>query len=239
MVDRGKFIVIEGPDAVGKSEVMRRLWSRFTARNGPGCRFTREPTDGPIGKLIRQALRHEVTLAPGAMGPLYAADRADHAATVLEPALARGEIVVCDRYLLSNLVYRGAEHPSMRCTEWHCDWEGDDTGRCHRCNSVWIAAHRRRQDAIDWARTLSRGAPRPDVTIVLTAPLEVCAARRRARGGAAELYDDAILQARVHALYADAARLLPGERVAMVDANGSAEEVEQRVWAAAAEVLHG
>lgn len=212
MADRGKLVVIEGPDAVGKSETVRRLWSRFTSRIGHGCRFTREPTDGPIGKLIRQALRHEVTLAPGAMGPLYAADRADHAATVLEPALARGEIVVCSL-------------------------EGDYTGRCHRCNSVWTTTHHRRFAAIEWARTLSRGAPRPDFTIVLTAPLEVCAARRRARGGAAELYDDATFQARVHALYADAARLLHGERVAMVDASGSAEAVEEAAWAAAAEVL--
>lgn len=240
MADRGKLIVIEGPDGSGKSTIAHLLHARRLAGRRPSI-LTREPTDGPVGKLIRRALRAEVTLAPAAMGPLYAADRANHAATLLQPALARGEVVVCDRYLLSNLVYRGAEQPVQRC--WRCSWESWEnhpvSGATHCLSCGVLGPTWPREESIIWARTLSRGAPRPDLTIVLTAPLELCAARRRARGGAAELYDDTAMQARVHALYADAQRLLPSERVAMVDASGSAEEVEAAVWQAAKEVLGG
>jgi dTMP kinase len=241
MPDRGKFIVLEGPDGAGKSTIARQLRSRFVDCS-PGCILTSEPTDGPLGTLIRQALRHEVTLAPAAMAPLYASDRLHHVATVIEPALARGEVVICDRYELSNLVYRAAEQPVWRCAI--CVWEGWDENeharpirRCPGCDSWRLGSPRR--DALTYARALSRCIARPDLTIVLTAPLDVCAARRRARGGKVELFDGDSLQARVHALYADAQRLLPGERVAMVDASGSAEEVEELTWKAATEVIDG
>lgn len=245
MSDRGKFIVIEGADGSGKSTIAHMLYARRFAGRRPSI-LTREPTDGPIGALIRQALRHEVALASVAMAPLYAADRLHHVATVIEPALARGEVVACDRYELSNLVYRAAEVPMRRCRE--CGWENWETWghgaitRCPKCSDgdPWpLAPDYPRADALAYARALSRGITRPDLTIVLTAPLDVCASRRRARGGNAELFDGDTLQQRVHALYAEAERLLPGERVAMVDASGSADDVEEQVWREVEEVLGG
>lgn len=237
MPDRGKFIVIEGGDGSGKSTIAHLLHARRFAGRRPSI-LTREPTDGPIGTLIRQALRHEVTLASAAMAPLYAADRLHHVATIIEPALAHGEVVICDRYELSNLVYRAAEVPAIRCLR--CGWGAEAPEWNDRCPECWTAQYEHpREAAIDYARALSRGITRPDITVVLTAPLDVCAARRRARGGKAELFDGDSLQARVHALYADAQRLLPGERVAMVDASGSAEDVEERVWRVVEEVIGG
>jgi dTMP kinase len=238
MADRGKLVIIEGPDGSGKGEQARRLQARLVGRVPHGSTLTTEPTDGPIGRLIRQALRHDVTLAPRAMGALYAADRLDHVATCIEPALARGAVVVCDRFELSNRVYRAAEQPVRRCKR--CSWETwteEFIVFCQACGCGLLSWPR--ADALNYARALSRGIMRPDVTIVLMAPLAVCAARRRARGGVDELYDGGELQARVHALYARAAELLPGERVAMVDADAEPEVVEARVWSVVEEVVGG
>ena len=76
---------------------------------------TREPSDGPVGTMIRQALTGRLGL-PGGAGPLapetlallFAADRTDHLAAQVLPALAAGKVVLCDRYVLSSLAYQGA-----------------------------------------------------------------------------------------------------------------------------------
>jgi dTMP kinase len=80
-------------------------------RRGPVFFPTCEPTGGPVGKLIRSALRKEIALLPETLARLFAADRAEHLYTaggVLDRA-RRGELVVCDRYILSSLVYQGLE----------------------------------------------------------------------------------------------------------------------------------
>ncbi|TVQ93358.1 MAG: dTMP kinase [Deltaproteobacteria bacterium] len=103
------FIVLEGLDGAGTTTQMHRLGDRLTQA---GHRVVRshEPTDGPIGRLIRQTLRME----PGAIPPsclpwLFAADRADHLARKVEPALASGAVVITDRYLHSSLAYQSLE----------------------------------------------------------------------------------------------------------------------------------
>jgi dTMP kinase len=70
-----------------------------------------EPTDGPVGRLIRSALKKEIHLMPETLARLFAADRAEHlygVDGVIERCL-RGELVVSDRYALSSLVYQGIE----------------------------------------------------------------------------------------------------------------------------------
>ena len=101
------FIVLEGLDGVGTTTVAERLSRALQARD-LRVRLTAEPTDGPFGCLLRQHIQHEITLDPPAAGLVFTADRADHLATVIRPALARGRWVVCDRYLLSTLAYQGA-----------------------------------------------------------------------------------------------------------------------------------
>ena len=73
---------------------------------------TREPSEGPIGLVLRQALtRRLVGLSDRVLALLFAADRLDHLASVVEPALAEGKVVVSDRYVLSSLAYQGMRLP--------------------------------------------------------------------------------------------------------------------------------
>lgn len=243
------FIAIEGQDGAGKGAVRDAVVAALAAR-GHRVVATAEPwADGPLCATLRGAMRGDVRLAPEAMGLLFAADRADHVAQVIRPALAAGDVVVCDRYELSNVVYRAAEamSPLFHCTT--CPWTGDDEPTdladdslrwgvwvCPRCDigAVWM--HTDVIARIQWSRSICMPpVPVPTVTVVLTVPREVAAARRKARGGAAESYEAAPVQARVATLYKLAPRLLRGQRVAMVDASGTREEVAAAVFDA---VIH-
>lgn len=84
-------------------------------------------------------------------------------------------------------------------------------------------------ESLDWTKSLDRGIVIPDLTIVLQAPLDVCLARIAARGRA-DIYETAEMQEKVHAAYAMAHSLL-GRPVSYVDANGTPDEVAERVWA--------
>jgi len=100
--------VLEGIDGAGKSSQVEPLvgWLR-----GQGCTVTtcRDPGSTATGDAIRAILldRHDLQLAPPAEMLLYMAARAQLVAEVIRPALARGEWVVSDRYLLANVVYQG------------------------------------------------------------------------------------------------------------------------------------
>ncbi|MDR0785638.1 MAG: dTMP kinase [Treponema sp.] len=98
-----RFIVFEGVDGSGTSTQLELL-------NGePGVWTTCEPTDGPIGRLIRSALRGKTTLRPETLALLFAADRTEHlfAKDGVIERCSRGETVVSDRYTLSSMVYQG------------------------------------------------------------------------------------------------------------------------------------
>ena len=104
----GLFITLEGGDGVGKSTQAAHLEEWLTARGRTVLR-TREPGGTDAGVEIREiVLHHRGDIAPRAEALLYAADRAHHIATVVRPALARGEVVVQDRYIDSSVAYQGA-----------------------------------------------------------------------------------------------------------------------------------
>lgn len=104
---RGWFITLEGPDGAGKSSQADRLASWLRAR-GMTVALTREPGGTPLGEGIRDLLLHSrAERGPRSDALLFAAARAQHVATVIEPALERGELVVCDRYGDSTLAYQG------------------------------------------------------------------------------------------------------------------------------------
>lgn len=106
---RGTFVVFEGGDSVGKSTQVAHL-VRWLSEAGYAYVETKQPGGTPLGSHIRGLVLDPVhgDVAPWAEALLYAADKAQHIYEVVEPALARGEIVVCDRYVDSTLAYQGA-----------------------------------------------------------------------------------------------------------------------------------
>jgi len=105
---RGFFLTLEGPEGSGKSTQARRLADRLTAL-GYDCMVTREPGGTALGEAVRQILLRspELSPVPAADALLFNAARAQLAAEVIEPALARGDIVICDRFGDSTLAYQG------------------------------------------------------------------------------------------------------------------------------------
>ena len=108
MTAAGRFLVLDGIDGAGKSSQIQPLvqWLEAAGRTVTTCR---DPGSTPAGDAIRAILldRHEIHLAPTSEMLLYMAARAQLVAEVIRPALARGEWVVSDRYLLANIVYQG------------------------------------------------------------------------------------------------------------------------------------
>ncbi len=107
----GRLVVLEGIDGSGTTTQAARLAASLREA-GHAVVSTREPSDGPIGMVLRQALtRRLVGLSDRMLALLFAADRLDHLASVVEPALAEGKVVVSDRYVLSSLAYQGMRLP--------------------------------------------------------------------------------------------------------------------------------
>lgn len=108
MAAGGLWITLEGGDGAGKT-TQASLLERWLCDEGRTVVRTREPGGTEVGVLIRDiVLHHRGDVAPRAEALLYAADRAHHVATLVRPALARGEIVIQDRYLDSSVAYQGA-----------------------------------------------------------------------------------------------------------------------------------
>ena len=146
---RGKFIAFEGLDGTGKTTQVRQLRAYLQAHNQPTFQ-TREPSEGPIGAMIRQILWRRITipdpedstsceeLDKKILALLFAADRLDHIQWEIEGKLQKGVHVISDRYVLSSLAYQ-----SVDCSP-------------------------------DWIEQLNRYALPPDLTIFIDTPPEVC-----------------------------------------------------------------
>ncbi|HEX5860134.1 MAG TPA: dTMP kinase, partial [Microbacterium sp.] len=105
---RGVWVTIEGGDGAGKT-TQAALLEEWLASGGRTVVRTREPGGTEVGVLVRDiVLHHRGEIAPRAEALLYAADRAHHIATLVRPALERGDMVIQDRYLDSSVAYQGA-----------------------------------------------------------------------------------------------------------------------------------
>ena len=108
-MERGVFIVFEGGEGAGKS-TQSRLLAEWVQSQGRVVTRTREPGGTPAAEAIREVLLDVANtgLDDRAEALLFAAARGDHAMRVIRPALERGEVVVCDRFLDSSVAYQGA-----------------------------------------------------------------------------------------------------------------------------------
>lgn len=108
MAKRGVLLALEGVDGCGKSTQAELLASALRER-GLEVVLTREPTDSLLGRQIREYFQgSERYLSPKEELNLFMADRREHVAEVIDPALAEGKIVISDRYYYSSVAYQGA-----------------------------------------------------------------------------------------------------------------------------------
>lgn len=105
-MSQGLFIVIEGIDGTGKSTQAKRLAEWFRAR-GREVVLSREPTDGPWGKKLRESATTG-RLSPEDELECFLNDRREHVEMTIKPALADGKVVILDRYYFSTMAYQGA-----------------------------------------------------------------------------------------------------------------------------------
>ncbi len=109
MDDRsGAFLVFEGGDSVGKSTQVRML-AEALRKQGRSVLVTHEPGASELGKQVRHITLHSqgYSVSPRAEALLMAADKAQHVHEVILPALTKGQVVICDRYVDSMLAYQG------------------------------------------------------------------------------------------------------------------------------------
>ena len=105
-MSQGLFIVIEGIDGTGKSTQTRRLAEWITSQ-GHEVVLSREPTDGPWGKKLRESASTG-RLSPEDELQYFLNDRRQHVDELITPALAAGKVVILDRYYFSTMAYQGA-----------------------------------------------------------------------------------------------------------------------------------
>ena len=196
------FIVFEGLDGAGTTTQAHRLVAALEAA-GHKAHFTREPSDGPLGTLLRQALGGRLTLPGGArltpetLALLFAADRTDHVASEIRRLTEAGVTVVCDRYVLSSVAYQGQE-----------------------LDSAFVQA-------------VNAKAPAPDLTLYVRVSPETALKRRSGRHLGEELYEKLETQRRVAALYdALAASEHAAQRVVTIDGEPGIDAVAAACLAA-------
>ncbi|WP_295855718.1 dTMP kinase [uncultured Xylophilus sp.] len=124
----GLFISFEGIDGAGKSSHIDGLADAFAARGRTVCR-TREPGGTPLAEKLRTLVLQDA-MDPLTEALLVFAARRDHLRTVIEPALARGEVVLCDRFTDATFAYQGAGRGfDLRVLEALEDWvQRDEAG---------------------------------------------------------------------------------------------------------------
>ncbi len=119
---RGRLIVFEGIDGSGKSSTQKRVAAALQ-KDGIDVLVTREESEGPVGEWVRRSISDK--WPPLTTLHLFLADRAHHVATIIEPALAAGRTVLCDRFLHSTVAYQAVTqtaHDAKGLLAMHAGW---------------------------------------------------------------------------------------------------------------------
>jgi dTMP kinase len=197
---RGRFIVFEGIDGSGKSTQIQRVAARLETLGFSVCQ-TFEPTDGPIGSLIRQMLAGQIETDQRTIAQLFAADRTDHLVCRkggIREKVDQGKIVICDRYYFSSYAYH-AQHIDMK----------------------WVIH----------ANSLNADILRPDLTIFIDVAPEICFDRIKNNRGNFEMYEKLTVMKQVRKNYFKAFETLKDvEKIAVVDGNSQVQSVEDLIW---------
>jgi dTMP kinase len=170
---QGKLIALEGIDGSGTTTQAADLADHLREA-GHAVHVTAEPSDGPVGVLIRRVLRGELDTSERVLAMLFAADRLDHLEREVEPHLAAGAVVVTDRYLLSSLAYQAVDNPVDWIVELNAEARRPDLSILLRVDAGTAASRREerggdpeRFDAIERQRRIAelydRGFARDDV----------------------------------------------------------------------------
>lgn len=213
--ERGHFVTFEGGEGAGKSTQIDRLRKRL---EGAGVKVvvTREPGGSPGAETIRRLLLggRVKDLGPEMEAMMFAAARADHVDATIEPALSRGDWVLCDRFADSTRVYQGES--------------GVDTAFLDRLEALAVAGCR----------------PDLTVLIDVPAEVGMARVMTRSATGSAPQPDRFETEgARVHdrrrQLFLELAANEP-ERFLVIDGTRTQDEVEQEIWrAVSARLLQG
>jgi len=203
---RGRFITLEGGEGAGKS-VQARALARRLEDESMKVVLTREPGGSPLAEVLRQVILSGEAASMGAAGEalLFSAARIDHIDATIEPALARGEWVVCDRFADSTRAYQGA---------------------VGRLDEAFISSLER--VAVGATR------PDLTLILDLPAKLGLArAAKRRGAQGVPDRFESEGLpfHRALRTAFLEIARREP-DRCMVVDASGAEAEVGQAIWSA-------
>lgn len=199
-----KFIVVEGLDGTGKTTQIKIL-ADYIKQKGKEVEITAEPTAHPTGKLIRRILSGEVKSTPWALASLFLSDRIIHNTDPedgIEKMLADGKTVISDRYYYSTFSYQGHETD------------------------------------LDWAMNMHFSCPqvrRPDLVLFLTMAPEKCIARIKANrpDEAIEIYENTESLTKISRQFDTVFSILKDrENIVYIDADGTVEEVSERLFSA-------
>ena len=211
---KGLFISFEGIDGAGKSSHIEGLAQAFR-NQGRVVTLTREPGGTPLAEKLRALMLHDA-MDPLTEALIAFAARRDHLVQVIEPALARGEVVISDRFTDATFAYQGAGRGF--------DW--DQLSILERMAQTGTALQ------ADFASSFMR---EPDMTLWFDLPAQV-AAERLASARVPDRFEaqPGEFFARVAQGYARRAEAAP-ERFARIDANTSRESVWQQITQAVAD----
>lgn len=209
---KGKFIVLEGIDGCGKSTQAKMLFNKMQESEIPAF-LTQECSHGPIGMLIRKEfLSGNRKTDPKVTNLLFAADRLDHITNADDGMLGKvnnATNVVCDRYYLSSLAYYAQEF-------------------------LGSAKYLEELHFIINANMMNKALMTPDITVFIQMDPSEAIKRLNNRTGIKEIYEDIETLKKVYITYFDGIQLLRnlGENIVIIDGNGSADQVHDRIWKA-------